>query len=270
MSNNIYDKYDLVSGSHNYWRMSAKWPIAGKSDASIWAVNVIAFAVAAFFGGLMGFLWDVFYLVLILNVICKFSKLNAFQLSRWILQRVGVKRKQATPYWRQGSGFVLAFCIASSFLMVSPKVEATFEIIIPKAKPQIDPMVASGEHLIEGGFGRNVKMVDLMFQILPKPFEAEFYNSEIQDMKVSWFAKDRVFLNAIFADISRRHGLLFTWKPSSGLINVSWDKGQCRKVIAENDRQRSEDAATYQTQERVRPAYVSKVIDDVTGELIVC
>ncbi|MBO1897652.1 hypothetical protein HNW13_018095 [Shewanella sp. BF02_Schw] len=270
MSNNVYENYDLTTGNTNNWRMSAKWPKAGKGGASVWGVHAILLLVSLFFGGFIPFLWELFYLVVILNVICIFKSMNLLQFKRLVLQKMGVKAKRATPFWRHGSNFGLVLCVLASSVMMTPPVNASFEIIVPKASPQVDPMIATGEPLIEGGFGRNVKMVDLLFQILPKPYEAEFYNSEIQDMKVSWYAKGRVYLNAVFADISRRHGLLFTWKPSSGLLNVSWDTGQCRKVIAEHDKQRAVDADTYKTKERARPAFIRQVINDVTGEVIVC
>ncbi|GGB66171.1 hypothetical protein GCM10011607_28570 [Shewanella inventionis] len=271
MSGNKYDDYDLTSGSLNYWRMSSKWPIAGKGDASIWASHVILLLLCIFFGGIIPFVWDLLYIMIALNVICKMKKMNINQIFRHLLQRVGLKGKKATPFWRHTSNFCLAIVVMSTVsTAVVPEVQASFEIIIPKATPAVDPMVASGEQLIEGGFGRDVKLIDLMFQILPKPFEAEFQNSEIQDMKVSWYADQRVYLNAVFADISRRYGLLFTWKPTGGLINVSWDTGICRKVIAEHDEDRAADAEKFKTTEQARPAFIRKKINDVTGEVIIC
>ncbi|QIR16532.1 hypothetical protein [Shewanella aestuarii] len=271
MSNNKYDDYDLTSGSLNNWRMSAKWPIAGKGDASMWAGNIILLLLCIFFGAIIPLMWEILYVMLALNVICKMKKMNITQIIRHFSQRMGTKVKNATPFWKRTDHYaVLLIITAIATPLTSPTAQATFEIIIPKAAPAVDPMIASGEKLIEGGFGRDVKLIDLMSQILPRPYDAEFQNSEIQDMKVSWYANDRVYLNAVFADISRRYGLLFTWKPTSGLMNVSWDSGICRKVIAENDSNRAADAEMYKTQQQAMPAFIQKTINDVTGEVIVC
>jgi hypothetical protein len=271
MSQSKYQEYDLHSGSLSYWRRTAKWPVAGKDSASVWATIPLFLLFCIFFGGAAAILWTLFYIKVVIFIMCKFLKMNVSQLFRYVLQRAGITHKRGTAYWKMKQlSVALIVALTIPLLIVPTSSEAAFEIIVPTKNIPLDSFASSGEIYIDGGFGRNVKMIDLLRQILPSPYDAEFFNSEIQDMKINWYAEDKVFLNSVLADISRRYGLLFKWKPSSGVIYVSWENGQCKKAIKEDEALRSSEAERMDTFLQKRPTFIRKITNEITQEEIIC
>lgn len=259
-------KFNLKEGCKNEWRMTGKWPAAGKYGFKIWAVIPMLLVLCFLFGGFVTLLWDVFYLLSVLFVLSLILKKDIAQMWTWLTCRFGFKNKTSHESWK-----MVALMAALSVPAISPtKAEAAFEIIIPPAAQSVDPFVQSGELYLEGGFGREVKLVDLLKQILPSPYHAEFFNSEIMDLKVNWYAEQRVFLNTVLADISRRYGVLFTWHKSAGLLSVSFDIAQCRVALAENENERARYAEMVGSAPQALPEFVRKIIDAKSQMEIIC
>lgn len=272
-SNGYYSEYDLNAGTHNNWRRSKNWPIAGKGDLNVWAVIPAFFIIAFIFADLTtDLLWDIFYLVLALFFICKFRKQNIYQLNRFFMQRFRVKSKRNTPFWLEKTLFSLALILCLNVIDIATNniAQAKFEIVIPPKKQSVDPFKSSGEIYLQGGFGKDVKLYDLMNLILPQPLSAEFSNSELKDIKVSWYSDGRIFLNEVLANISRRYGVQFTWRNAAGILVVQWDTGTCKKVIQES----REDQVRYSNQTGVAPAepyrFIQKILSKEQQMEIIC
>ncbi|MBE8233439.1 MAG: hypothetical protein HAW67_06845 [Endozoicomonadaceae bacterium] len=237
------EKYNLESGKLNDWRKSKDWPKIGKGDLSCWSAVPAGLLFAMLFGGKISFIWDMFYLILAANVLCKLSKRNLFQFKRYLMQRWRVKAKSATPYWLTSSKLMVGIITSVLFVSGTPTTaHAAFEIVVPQTAKTADTFESSGDIFLEGGFGKDVQLSTLLQQVLPKPLRAEFAHAELKDLKVDWYAGKRVYLNSVLADINRRYGVLFLWKHSAGVLNVDFDKGLCEKVRSESLEQRTHNA----------------------------
>ncbi len=259
--------FNLKEGCKNEWRMTAKWPAAGKFSIKIWAVIPMFLVLYLLFGGFVPLIGDFLNVLIALFVLSKILKKDVAQMWTWLTCRFGVKHKTSNESWKV---FSLIVCLSMLPAVVPSDAQAAFEIVIPPSAKAVDPFDQSGELYLEGGFGREVKLVDLLKQILPSPYHAEFFNSEIMDLKVNWYAESRVFLNTVLADISRRYGVLFTWHKSAGLLSVSFDIAQCRIALAENENERRSYAERIGTAPQALPEFVRKIIDARSQMEIIC
>jgi hypothetical protein len=260
-----YAKYDLHSGTHNTWRRTKNWPKVGKGDLAVWAVVPATFLLALVFGTMLTeYLWDAFYFVSALGIVCKMRKQNITQLVRFGLQRFGVKGKRNTPLWLERSLFAIVLTTSVGLLGagVNSNAYAKFEIVIPPKQTVVDNFVSSGKIYLQGGFGKDVKLNDLMLLILPQPLSAEFANSELQDLKVSWYSDGKIYLNEVLANISRRYGVMFIWRNAAGILEVKWDNGTCKRVIEES----REEQENYSNKIGIRTAEPLKVIEKTINQ----
>lgn len=272
-SNGYYSEYDLNSGTHNNWRRSKDWPKAGKGDLSVWAVIPAMFIIAFIFADLTtDLLWDLFYLLLGLFLLCKFRNQNIYQLNRFFMQRFRVKNKRNTPFWLERTLFSIMLVLLINILDIKDNnlAYAKFEIVIPPKAQPVDHFKSSGEIYLQGGFGKDVKLYDLMNLLLPQPLSAEFATSELKDIKVSWYSDGRIFLNEVLANISRRYGVQFTWRNAAGILEVKWDTGICKKVIQEA----REEQINYSNQVGASPAepyrFIQRILSKEQQMEIIC
>jgi hypothetical protein len=259
-NNGYYANYDLHAGTHNTWRRTKNWPKVGKGDLAVWAVVPATFLFSLLFGNMVTeYLWNVFYFISFLFVVCKMRNQNVNQLVRYLLQRFRVKHKRNTPLWLERSLFAIVLTASVGIFGVgmNSQAYAKFEIVIPPREAAVDTFVSSGKIYLQGGFGKDVKLNDLMLLILPEPLSAEFANSELKDLKVSWYSDGKIYLNEILANISRRYGVMFVWRNAAGILEVQWDKGTCKRVIEESRNEQ----LNYSNQLGTRPAEPLRVIE---------
>lgn len=272
--NGHYSDYDLFSGSHNNWRMSYRWPVIGKGELRVWVAIPMSWIFAFFFADLTtSLMWDIFWGICFLAFLSKMKKMDIFQLKRFFLQRFRVKSKTNTPYWKERSNFYqyATACVLASCLMMNPTDSmAKFEIVIPPKQQPVDSFVSSGQIYLQGGFGKDVKLVDLMNLILPSPLSPEFMSAELKDLKVSWYSDGKIYLNEVLAGISRRYGVQFMWRNSAGILEIKWDNGVCKKIMEESREQQRNYSKQigYETQTPLR--VIQKVINYEQQLEIVC
>lgn len=264
----------MSSGTRNTWRMTYRWPMIGKGDLKIWAVIPVTWLFAFIFAGLTTeMLWYPFYLLCGLSLVCKMRRQDVIQLKRFVLQRLLIKHKGVTPVWKERSFFYQVaplLLVVTSTMCIPNSAEAKFEIVIPPKQAPVDTFVSSGQIYLQGGFGKDVKLVDLLSLLLPTPLSAEYANSEIKDLKVSWYSEDRIFLNEVLASISRRFGVLFTWRNREGVLEVKWDNGVCKQIISESVEKQFEYSKSLGYELQSPKRVITKVINPQLQMEVVC
>ncbi|MDI5833292.1 hypothetical protein OCF84_20800 (plasmid) [Shewanella xiamenensis] len=269
-----YSHYDLNSGTRNTWRMTYRWPVIGKGDLKVWALIPATWLIAFIFSGLLTeMLWYPFYILCTIALLCKFSRRDPMQLKRFLFQRLSINHKTATPVWSERSNFfqvMIGIAIMSTNFLISDNAYAKFEIVIPPKQAQVDSYASSGQIYLQGGFGKDVKLYDLLSMLLPTPLSAEYANAEIKDLKVSWYSSDRIYLNEVLASISRRFGVLFTWRNREGVLEVRWDNGVCKKIIAESIQKQAEYSKSIGYEIQSPQRVVTKITNPQLQMEIVC
>ena len=121
---------------------------------------------------------------------------------------------------------------------IDNRAVAGFEIV-DTPKQVIQPKL-NVEHLpfseARSGFGKDVRLEDVISILINKPWQYEFISKEIKALKVSWLSRGSS-VSEIIAQIGRNYGVEAYYVESAGEVHLDWASGFCdSRIEAEKNR----------------------------------
>lgn len=196
-------------------------------------VGALPFCLMAIFS--KWFLIPAVYLVLT-HIIQVKNGMRKVDYMRFIRSQVNLGRLHAHPIGRKRSSFYSAILGAATLFLVTPhSADASFQLIMPvKEKASVIevetqglnyvPVLAPG--IIKQGFGIDVKLQDVLSQLLPATWAMDFRDPELSLLPVSWRSQNSDVLE-IMQDLADRYSVLFRYSNKTGVVHIEWTTDGC-------------------------------------------